>query len=88
MLETLKQKGTALKTATLCFLLAAGVAVAQQQDSNNSKPDKATSTAEQKKQNTAKAKSKDKAKAKKNNERFVPTEEISEDLPIAFPVDI
>ncbi|MBB6522384.1 hypothetical protein [Pseudoteredinibacter isoporae] len=89
MLALIKPQKLFLKTAALSLLLVTGIAMGQQQD-NSSAQDGKDSAAEQKKQSTAKTKTNDKAKAKtkKNNERFVPTEEISEDLPVAFPVDI
>ncbi|GAA6153427.1 hypothetical protein [Pseudoteredinibacter isoporae] len=88
MLTVNKSLRRGLIVSFLSLLFTMGVAYAQQESPKADEKDDKANAAEQKTRDAAKAQSKGKASTKKNNERFVPTEEISEDLPVAFPVDI
>lgn len=81
-------------TRTVCILLL-GLALAsfaQSQDSQKSEGKLQEQEKQSAKTEKQAVKNKDKAskaaKGAKNEQVFKPTEEISEDLPVAFPVDI
>ena len=83
-MRTLKNLAISLLS---CLVLSSAVAQAQE-TSEETKTEKETKVETEAKATSAPTPKKKNTNIKKTNDTFIPSEEISEDLSVSFPVDI